>query len=58
MVGARSSDEELLYPLSELAARYGAQSVNAPTPGPGAYEGWPQADRLERMPWPPPDEPV
>ena len=58
MVGARSSEEELLYPLSELAARFGAQSVNAPTTGPGAYEGWPEADRLERMPWPAPDEPV
>jgi uncharacterized cupin superfamily protein len=58
MVGARSSDEELLYPVSELAARRGAQSVNAPTSGPGAYEGWPEADRIERMPWPPPDEPL
>jgi uncharacterized cupin superfamily protein len=58
MVGARSADEELLYPVSELAARFGAQSVNAPTDGPGAYEGWPEADRLDSMPWPPPDTPL
>jgi quercetin dioxygenase-like cupin family protein len=58
MVGARRPDEELLYPLSELAARYGAQSVNAPTDGPGAYEGWPPSEPIERLPWPPPAEPV
>jgi uncharacterized cupin superfamily protein len=51
MVGARDlPNEELLYPKSELAARYGAESVNAPTEGPGAYEGWPEAEDIDRLP--------
>lgn len=33
MVGARSADEKLLYPVSELAARYGA-SAEVETPEP------------------------
>jgi uncharacterized cupin superfamily protein len=33
MVGARSEDEKLLYPVSELAARYGASAVTE-TPDP------------------------
>ena len=33
MVGARSEDEQLLYPVSELAARYGA-SAEVETPEP------------------------
>jgi hypothetical protein len=31
MVGARKEDGEIIYPISELAARYGA-SVEAETP--------------------------
>jgi uncharacterized cupin superfamily protein len=63
MVGARDpGNEDLLYPVSELAARFGAQSKNAPTSptsgGPDAYEGWPEPEPMERLPWPPPDEPV
>ncbi len=34
MAGARSDDEQLLYPVSELAARYGA-SAEVETPDPG-----------------------
>ena len=39
MVGARTDDEQLLYPVSELAARYGA-SAEETTPGrePGVCE--------------------
>jgi len=33
MVGARSEEEQLLYPVSELAARYGA-SAEEETPDP------------------------
>ena len=33
MAGARSEDEQLLYPVSELAGRYGA-SAETPTPDP------------------------
>jgi uncharacterized cupin superfamily protein len=56
MVGARSDEERLLYPVSELAARYGA-SVEEETPDPEqAYAGW-EEHRLgrpaswERLPW-------
>ena len=40
MVGVRSPDEQILYPVSELAARYGA-SVEEETPDPEvAYAGF------------------
>ncbi len=56
MVGARSADEQLLYPVSELAGRYGA-SAQAETPDPGqAYAPFerPQPGRPSywgRLPW-------
>jgi uncharacterized cupin superfamily protein len=55
MIGRRRPDEELLYPVSELAARYGASSEED-TPDPEkAYAPFP-APRLERidddrLPW-------
>jgi len=56
MVGARSEDEQLLYPVSELAARYGA-SAEEETPDPEqAYSRFesPQRGRPSywaRLPW-------
>jgi uncharacterized cupin superfamily protein len=55
MVGRRRPDEELRYPVSELAARYGASS-NEDTPDPAqAYEPFPRPrlERLDddRLPW-------
>lgn len=56
MVGARTEDEQLLYPVSELAARYGA-SAEEETPDPGqAYARFerPQPGRpsyWDRLPW-------
>lgn len=56
MVGARTGDEQLLYPVSELAARYGA-SVSEETSDPEqAYAGSvePRLERpssWERLPW-------
>jgi uncharacterized cupin superfamily protein len=56
MVGARSEDEQLLYPVSELAARYGA-SAQVETPEPGvAYASFerPKSGRpsyWDRLPW-------
>jgi uncharacterized cupin superfamily protein len=56
MVGARSEDEQLLYPVSELAARYGA-SAEVETPEPSvAYArfGRPTRGRpayWDRLPW-------
>jgi hypothetical protein len=56
MVGARSADEQLHYPVSELAARYGA-SVEEETSDPEqAYARW-EESRLGRpgcwddLPW-------
>jgi len=56
MVGARSEDEQLLYPVSELARRYGA-SAETETPDPKqAYARFerPQPRRppyWDRLPW-------
>ena len=56
MVGARSDDEVLLYPVSELAARYGA-SVDRETSDPDeAYAEWEPSRRerpstWDRLPW-------
>ena len=56
MAGGRSEDEELLYPLSELAGRYGA-SAEEETPDPKqAYARFerPQRGRppsWDRLPW-------
>jgi uncharacterized cupin superfamily protein len=56
MAGARTEDEQLLYPVSELAARYGA-SAQEETPDPRqAYAPFerPQPGRpsyWDRLPW-------
>jgi len=56
MAGARSEDEQLLYPASELAARYGA-SAEEETPDPKqAYAPFERAQRgrpsyWDRLPW-------
>ncbi len=56
MVGARSADEQILYPVSELAGRYGA-SAEEDTPDPKqAYAPFkrPQPERpsyWSRLPW-------
>jgi len=56
MVGARSQDEQLLYPVSELAARYDA-SAEVETPDPDqAYARFEQPGRerptdWDRLPW-------
>lgn len=49
MVGARSEDEQLLYPVSELAARYGA-SVERETSDPDEAYAPHGEGRLERPP--------
>jgi uncharacterized cupin superfamily protein len=56
MVGARSEGEQLLYPVSELAGRYGA-SAEEETPDPKqAYARFERAQRgrpsyWDRLPW-------
>jgi uncharacterized cupin superfamily protein len=52
MIGARPEAEQLLYPTSEVAARYGA-SVPSETPDPDeAYADWPGEHTPVRLPWP------
>jgi len=56
MIGVRPKDEVLTYPVSELAARYGA-SVEEETHDPDvAYDGWGQGEmQPQRVAWPPDD---
>ncbi|HLL87188.1 MAG TPA: cupin domain-containing protein [Thermoleophilaceae bacterium] len=52
MVGARFAGKGIVYPVSEVAARYGA-SVEAETSSPReAYAGW-RPPAPARKPWPP-----
>jgi uncharacterized cupin superfamily protein len=54
MVGARSADEKVHYPVDELAAKYGA-SASAPSDDPlEAYPaaGWSRDWKPVPMPWP------
>lgn len=52
MIGARREQESLVYPVSDLAARYGA-SVAVETSDPDeAYAGWPQGFEPVKLDWP------
>ena len=52
MIGARPDDETLHYPVSEVAAKYGA-SVAKETDDPDeAYADWPGDYEPVRLPWP------
>jgi uncharacterized cupin superfamily protein len=52
MIGSRGEQESLVYPVSELAARYGA-SVAAETSDPDeAYADWPQGFEPVKLDWP------
>jgi uncharacterized cupin superfamily protein len=52
MLGARPEEETLLYPVSEVAARYGASAAEE-TPNPEeAYADWPGEYEPVRLPWP------
>lgn len=56
MVGARSEDERLHYPVSELAARYGASAEEETSDPDEAYARW-EESRIgrpaywDRLPW-------
>lgn len=51
MIGSRPEQPELDYPVSELAARYGASVAQATSSGAEAYADWPPLE-LFRLPWP------
>ena len=53
MVGARGEDKTLHYPLSEIAATYGAAAAEETNSPRDAYRGWPEEDTPLREVWPP-----
>ncbi len=58
MLGARPEVESIRYPVSEVAARYGA-SVTTETASPDeAYADWPGEYEPVRLPWPGDGEPA
>jgi uncharacterized cupin superfamily protein len=55
MVGTRKADEDegLLYPVNELAARYGASVETETTLASEAYADWPDDYTDGKLDWPP-----
>ena len=56
MTGARSEDAEVLYPVSELAARYGASAAEETSDPEQAYSRfelgrWERPSYWDRLPW-------
>jgi hypothetical protein len=56
MVGARTPDEKLLYPVSELAAKYGASAEETTPDSKKAYAPFERAQRgrpsyWDELPW-------
>jgi uncharacterized cupin superfamily protein len=51
MIGARRGNNELHYPVSNVAERYGASVVQETSSGAEAYADWPDLE-LFRLPWP------
>jgi uncharacterized cupin superfamily protein len=53
MIGSRPEVETLLYPVSDVAARYGASVAKETDSGDEAYADWPGEYVPVRLPWPP-----
>jgi uncharacterized cupin superfamily protein len=52
MIGARPDVETLHYPVSELAAKYGASAAKETSDGDEAYADWPGDYEPVLLPWP------
>jgi len=52
MIGARVEVEELLYPASAVAAKYGASAASDTADPDEAYTDWPGQFIPARVPWP------
>jgi uncharacterized cupin superfamily protein len=52
MVGARLEEEELEYPASELAAKYGAEAPEPTSDGTLAYSDWSNEFAPGKLGWP------
>ena len=57
MIGMRPEQETLRYPVSEIAARYGASTVEETHEPDEAYADWPGEYLPVRLPWPFADQP-
>ncbi len=57
MIGMRPEEETVRYPVSEIAARYGASTVEETHEPDEAYAGWPGEYLPVRLPWPFADQP-
>jgi uncharacterized cupin superfamily protein len=53
MIGSRPEVEQLFYPVSEVAAKYGASAAEATAEPDKAYADWPGEYVPVRLPWPP-----
>jgi hypothetical protein len=51
-IGARPEVETLRYPVSEVAAKYGASAANETDEPDEAYADWPGDYLPVRLPWP------
>ena len=54
MVGARKEPDLAHYPLSEVAAKYGASAQRETDEPKEAYSDWDNELKPTRLPWPPP----
>ncbi len=52
MLGARPEVEKLLYPVSDVAAKYGASVATETSDPDAAYADWPGEHQPVRLPWP------
>jgi hypothetical protein len=52
MIGLRPEVETLHYPVSEVAAKYGASAATETNDGDEAYADWPGEYVPVRLPWP------
>ena len=53
MIGSRPEVETLFYPVSDVAAKYGASASKDTSDPDEAYAGWPGEYEPLRLPWPP-----
>jgi uncharacterized cupin superfamily protein len=52
MIGSRPEIETLNYPVSDVAAKYGASAAKETDDGDNAYADWPGEYLPVRLPWP------
>lgn len=52
MIGLRPDEQRLHYPVSEVAAKYGASVAKETDDGDEAYADWPGEYVPARLPWP------